>query len=119
MGPLQEGSLGDSRVGEKTVFHSPVRLCSGVPWSGVLAGSPWRPPCAGVEQDGADQTHAPVRRDLMMFLGTTGASQLVVLCSDWLSDVRQICGQNCPFVLLSFSRTFPQTFPLVFSHISF
>ena len=61
----------------------------------------------------------PLRRDLMMFLGPTGASQLVVLCSDWLSDVRQICRQNCPFVLFSFSRTFPQTFPLVFSHISF
>ena len=61
----------------------------------------------------------PLRRDIMMFLGTTGASQLVVLCSDWLSDVRQICRQNCPFVLLSFSRTFPRTFPLVFSHVSF
>ena len=61
----------------------------------------------------------PLRRDLMMFLGTTGASQLVVLCSDWLSDVWQICRQNCPFVLLSFSRTSPRTFPLVFSHISF
>ena len=44
----------------------------------------------------------PLRRDLMMFLGTTGASQLVVLCSDWLSDVQQICKQNCPFVLFSF-----------------
>ena len=61
----------------------------------------------------------PLRRDTMMFLGTTGASQLVVLCSDWLSNVRQICRQNCPFVLLSFSRTFPPTFPLFFSHISF
>ena len=61
----------------------------------------------------------PLRRDLMMFLGTTRASQLVVLCSDWLSDMRQICKQNYPFVLFSFSRTSPRTFPLVFSHISF
>ena len=58
----------------------------------------------------------PLRRSLMTLLGNTEASQLVVLRSDWLSDVRQICKRNCPFVLFSLSKG---TFPVILNHITF
>ena len=54
MGPLQEGSVGDRESEDKTVFlfllhvSEAARLCSGVPWSGVLVGCPWQPSHAGV-----------------------------------------------------------------------